>query len=187
MEAGRIGRARFWAEVDFPRTDCPTNNPLSPLSAAAKVGSMDMYELLIQHGADESAWKDLGNATESSMHHSWAPSRWAVEPPLWVAIQNQDLSMIRYLLHCGHKLDLFPEALVTRSWNALTYALASGWMMGFASMAPPTDMSFLSPTQFVLHQGHSRKARPGRSTCHPQSSQNCSGPRSAADSESSET
>ncbi|KAI4595725.1 hypothetical protein KJ359_006716 [Pestalotiopsis sp. 9143b] len=140
LQHRRAGRARFWAEVDFPRTDYPTNNPSSALSAATQVGDKMLYLQLIQYGADESAWigilpdKDAGT-----------PSSLSVEPPLWVAIKNKDIGMVRFLLDRGHKPDFFPKSLATRSWNAMAYTIATEWTAGFDAMAGLADLSIVTP------------------------------------------
>lgn len=152
LDQRRSSRARFWAEPDFPRVDWPTNNPISALSAAVGVQNPELYSLLIQHGADEAAW-----TTESSDFHpavgTHVPSRWAVEPPLWVAIKNKDEEMLRFLLDRGHKPHIFPEALITRSWNALAYAISTNWTAGFDMMSTTSNLSLVSPV-FGCHLLH---------------------------------
>lgn len=140
LQQRRGRRARFWAEVDFPRTDYPTNNPPSALSAATQVGDKLLYLQLVQYGADESAWirglPDKYAGTASSL---------SVEPPLWVAIKNKDIEMIRFLLDRGHKPDFFPKSLATRSWNAMAYTIATEWTAGFDAMAGLADLSIVTP------------------------------------------
>lgn len=152
VDERRRSRARFWAEPDFPMADWPTNNPASALSAAVEVQNPDLYEILIKYGADEAAW-----TTESSHFHpadsTHVPSRWAIEPPLWVAIKNKDGKLLRFLLDRGHKPHLFPEALITRSWNALVYAASTNWTSAFDTMSTMSDLSLLSPV-FGCHFLH---------------------------------
>lgn len=137
--------------------DWPTNNPLSALSAAIDVQSPEIYLKLIKHGADEAAW-----ITESDSFHPGdsmhVPSRWAVEPPLWVAIRNKDEKMLKFLLERDHKPHLFPEALVTRSYNALMYAILLKWTAGFDIMSTMGNLSLLSPV-FGCHILHFAVAR----------------------------
>ncbi|KAF2996316.1 hypothetical protein E8E14_001567 [Neopestalotiopsis sp. 37M] len=141
LKLRRTSRARFWAEVDFPMTDFPTNNPLSSLAAATAVGDELLYLQLIEHGADESAWRGHGILNDQA---AGVPSLWAVAPPLWVAVGNQNQDMLRFLLERGHKPDLFPSSLVTRSWNALSYAVVTKWRAGFDMMAPVAPLAHMS-------------------------------------------
>lgn len=152
IEQRKRSRARFWAEPDFPMVDWPTNTPLSALSAAVDVQSPEMYLKLIKSGADEAAW-----ITESDFFHPengmHVPSRWAVEPPLWVAIRNKDEKMLRFLLERGHKPHLFPETVFTRSYNALMYAISLKWTSGFDIMSTIGNLSLVSPV-FGCHLLH---------------------------------
>lgn len=152
LEQRKESRARFCAEPDFPMVDWPTNNPLSALSAAVDVQSPEIYLNLIEYGADEAAWITESDSFHpgNSMH---VPSRWAVEPPLWVAIRNKDEKLLKFLLERGHKPHLFPEAVVTRSYNALMYAISLKWTSGFDIMSTMGNLSILSPVfgRHLLH------------------------------------
>ncbi|ETS84940.1 hypothetical protein PFICI_02965 [Pestalotiopsis fici W106-1] len=150
LKLRRIGRSRFWSEVDFPLTDYPTNNPSSSLSAATAVRDNLLYLHLIEHGADESAWKNngtLGNQVAG------VPSSWAVESPLWIVVRNKDHEFLQFLLKRGHKPDHFPSSLITRPMNAISYAIATNWRDGFDTMAPLADMSLATPV-YQCHLVH---------------------------------
>ncbi|KAK6216102.1 hypothetical protein LQW54_003878 [Pestalotiopsis sp. IQ-011] len=140
LQQRRGGRARFWAEVDFPRTDYPTNNPPSALSASTQVGDKLLYLRLVQYGADESAW--IGVLPDK---YAGTASSLSVEPPLWVAVKIKDIDMVRFLLDRGHKPDFFPKSLATRSWNAMAYAIATKWTAGFDAMASLADLKIVTP------------------------------------------
>lgn len=74
-------------------------------------------------------------------------------PPLWTAIKNKDNKTIKFLLGRDHKPHLFPEALITRSWNALSYAVSTNWNAGFDIMSTRSDLSLISPI-FGRHPLH---------------------------------
>lgn len=152
VQGRRRARARFWAEHVFPRTDFPTNNPASSLSAAIEAGNLAIYAYLVAHGADETAWMD------GDRYHVIAgdelPSYFVVESPLHVAVRTENREALQFLLDRGHKPDVFPMVLVTRCLNAVMATLAAKpWLEGFDLLAPHADLSLVTPI-FRCHVLH---------------------------------
>ena len=139
----RLGRSRFWAELDFPRTDYPTNNPISSIAACAKVGNKGLIESLVNGGADEAGWISQCDQVPPNPTSSYL----AVDTPLHLAVENEDEEMSQYLLNRGHKPDLFPLALMTRALSAIMFTIAkqSPWLHGFDLLAPHSDLNLRTP------------------------------------------
>lgn len=152
LDLRRGRRSRFWAEPDFPRTDYPTNNPISSISACAKTGATSLIQLLSERGADEAAWK----TQYDSVPQNAGPSYLAVDPPLHVAVEAEDEDMLVYLLERGHKPDIFPLALVTRCRNALMLTLTKSppWLRGFDILASSGSNVDLRTPIFGCHLLH---------------------------------
>jgi hypothetical protein len=153
LQKRRKSRSRFWAEVDFPRTDYPINNPTSSLSAAIEVANTRIYAYLAANGADEDAW------TDSQKYHLLAddlpPSYFAIESPLFIAIMTENRDALQFLLERRHKPDIFPMVLATRCLNPImtTIAKPNPWLDGFDLLAPHADLSLLTPI-FRCHLLH---------------------------------
>jgi hypothetical protein len=141
--------SRFWAEEDFPRIDgYPTNSPTSALVAAIHAGDLNMYQVLVDNGADESFWKmDCGHEKDELRERrsdggvgKQLPedvSFWSVESPLAAAIKREDEDAVRFLLDREHAVDSFPAVLTTRSMNPLMLSIAKPtgpWQAGFDSL-----------------------------------------------------
>ena len=139
----RLGRSRFWAERDFPRTDYPTNNPISSIAACAKVGNKGLVEALVNGGADEAGWISQCDQLPPNP----TPSYLAVDTPLHLAVENEDEEITQLLLARGHKPDLFPLALMTRALSAIMFTIAkqSPWLHGFNLLALHSDLSLRTP------------------------------------------
>lgn len=153
LEYRRKSRCRFWAEPNFPRSDYPTNNPSHALSAAIKTGNMAIYEYLVGHGADESAWIDARKYVP--LTDDLPASYFVVESPMLSSIKTENKSAVQFLLDRGHKVDTFPMVLVTRCMSPLMATLAkhNPWLEGFDLLAPHADLSLLTPI-FRCHLLH---------------------------------
>lgn len=88
------------------------------------VGNTALYEYLVDHGADETAWTRAGDARVTSLAEPGLPvSYYVVESPLLAAVQARDRAGVKFLLGRGHRADAFPLVLPTRSRHALMAAL----------------------------------------------------------------
>lgn len=147
----RQGRARFWSEPDFPRTDYPTNNPLTSISASVKAGNQGLIAFLAGHGAEEAGWKRQFDRIPVDA----LPSCLAVDPPLHLAVENEDEAMLHFLLSRHHNPSVFPLAIVTRCVNAVmsTVTKLDPWLRGFDILAPYSDLALRTPI-FGCHLLH---------------------------------
>ena len=153
LEARRKSRCRFWAEPRFPRSNWPTNNPPHPLSAAIECGDTAIYEYLVDHGSDESAWLDIRKY--APLDDDLPASYFVVQSPMLTCIKNEDKSALQFLLDRKHRPDIFPMVLVTRCMNPLMVTLSkrNPWLEGFDMLAPRADLSLLTPI-FQCHLLH---------------------------------
>lgn len=149
----RETRSRFWAETKFPSFAFPISPPLHALSAAIKTQNTELYEYLVSHGADESAWKD--QEKYKLLTEDLSASYFAVESPMLVSIQNEDAKSMEFLLSRGHKPDTFNMVYLTRCMSPLMATLAKPhpWLEGFNMLAPHADLSLLTPI-FQCHALH---------------------------------
>lgn len=153
LECRRKSRCRFWAEPTFPVSDFPTNNPPHALSAAIKTGNTAIYEYLVGHVSDESAWIDARKY--APLTDELPASYFVVESPMLASINSENKTAVQFLLDRGHKPDIFPMVLVTRCMNPLMATLAkrNPWLEGFNLLAPHADLSLLTPI-FQCHLLH---------------------------------
>lgn len=136
-------RAVFWAEPDFPRTDYLTNSLQTSIAACAKVGSKTLIGFLAANGADEAGWESHCGKIPCASTASYL----VVDTPLHVAVAVEDVTILQFLLSCGHKPDIFPRGLVTRCMNAVmsTITRTNPWLRGFDILALHSDLTLRTP------------------------------------------
>jgi ankyrin repeat protein len=110
------GMAPFWCEEAFtPATFYHHGESMPSLVEAARHGSIDMFDMLLEAGADASFWMSPqffvpDPPTESSL---------SVSSPLHAALESRDNDMLRHLLDICLDPNVMPLANPTRCFTPL--------------------------------------------------------------------
>jgi ankyrin repeat protein len=110
------GMAAFWCEEAFtPTTFYHHGESMPSLVEAARCGTVDMFDMLLEAGADASFWM----SPQFYVPHPPTESSLSVSSPLHAALQNRDNEMLRHLLEIGFDPNVMPLANPTRCFTPL--------------------------------------------------------------------
>jgi ankyrin repeat protein len=105
------GIAPFWCEEGFTERQLyPNGGFLSSLIEAARFGSIDIFEQLMEAGADYSFWVGRSHPEPSSRFISSL----CISTPLHAAIETRNSAVVRHLLDLGFDPNALPTANPTR-------------------------------------------------------------------------
>ncbi|KAE8440654.1 hypothetical protein EG329_006850 [Mollisiaceae sp. DMI_Dod_QoI] len=110
------GMAPFWCEQDFIPTDFyPNGEAIPAVVAAARCGSIEILDQLLDAGADTSFWRTPqffvpAKPTDSSL---------SISSPIHAALQARDLNMLEHLLDLGFEPNTMPLSNPTRCFTPL--------------------------------------------------------------------
>ncbi|KAF8849093.1 ankyrin [Acephala macrosclerotiorum] len=110
------GMAPFWCEQDFVPADFyPHGEAMPAIVEAARCGSIEVVDQLLNAGADTSFWKSPqffvpAAPTESSL---------SVSSPLHAALQARDLDILKHLLDLGFEPNTMPLSNPSRCFTPL--------------------------------------------------------------------
>ena len=108
--------APFWCEEGFiPKDYYRHGESISSLVEAAGSGSIDVFEMLLNHGADSSFWM----RPQFYVPHPATESSLCVWSPLHAAIQNGQTGMLEHLLGLGFDPNTMPLVNPTRCFTPL--------------------------------------------------------------------
>lgn len=114
----RTAWTRFWTDQACQPLEIEQNGSAMPsLVAAAKVGSVEMFELVFDAGADASFWLEDALAKQLPQPHTI--SSLAVNTPLHAAIRAGHLDMAKHLLSKGFSANVLPLATPTQAVTPL--------------------------------------------------------------------
>jgi hypothetical protein len=110
------GLAPFWCEENFTAKNYYRHGDQIPsLVAAAASGSVEIFDILLQSGADASFWMRPQFFVPRMVTHSSL----CVSSPVHVAIENGHVDMIQHLLKFGFYPNVMPLANPTRCLTPL--------------------------------------------------------------------
>ena len=98
--------------------------PTTSLLEATKGGSVKIFDLLYQSGADATAWLRKNNFDGTAVPHTY--SALAPSTPLHAAIESDQLEMLQHLLTLGFSPDSRPLATLERAITPLMSATMRG-------------------------------------------------------------
>lgn len=127
LDERRYGFPRFWTEPNLPGQRLRMHRALTGLEVAAKIGSLEIFDILRAAGADESAWVELtlDNEEDQVQEASYSVSTLSTSSPVHEAIEAGNQSMLRHLLSsCGYSPNYLPRAAPTISLPPLSYIIA---------------------------------------------------------------
>ncbi|KAJ5793959.1 hypothetical protein N7457_000558 [Penicillium paradoxum] len=120
------GFPRFWTEPNLPGQRLRMDRALTALEEAAKIGNIEIFDILRAAGADESAWVEstLDNDKDTVQEASYSVSNLSVSSPVHEAIEAGNQFMFRHLLSsCGYSPNYRPRAAPTISLPPLSYII----------------------------------------------------------------
>ena len=122
------GFPRFWTEPNLPGQRLRMDRALTGLETAAKVGDIEILDLLRTAGADESAWVQEETLSEKQFQiedANWLISFLSTSSPIHEAIVAGQQPMLHHLLStCGYSPNYCPYAAPTVALPPLSYAIA---------------------------------------------------------------
>ncbi|KAL5363195.1 ankyrin repeat-containing domain protein [Aspergillus floccosus] len=133
LDERRSGFPRFWTEPNLPGQRFRSTKALTALEVAAACGQEQMFDLLRDAGADESAWTQTPPSSNSVFVEDNEPSRQETTPsalstssPVHEAIAAGHSAMLHKLLHQHHYSPNYRPltAAPTLALPPLSYALA---------------------------------------------------------------
>ena len=150
IDSRRHSRGRFWAEPSLPVFDVH-REAMTALEAAAASGSIRILDLLLDAGADTTAWEPWTPYT--SLPSKPSVSYLSISTPLHRAIETNDLDMIGHLLDLGFSPTISPLASITCSRNPIMTAVAAENNAAYDIFDPHADFSLLTPVYnvHILH------------------------------------
>lgn len=105
------GMAPFWCEENFTQSCSWANGETMPsLVQAAKSGSIEIFEMLLNAGADARFWL----SPQFYVPDSPSDSALSVSSPLHAAIEVGNSEMVKYLLEMGFDVNTMPLSNPTR-------------------------------------------------------------------------
>ncbi len=114
------GMAPFWCEEGHaPLNFYKGGEGMPALVEAARNGSIEIFEQLMEAGADASFWLKK----QKNLPNPPTPSSLSVSSPIHAALQSRDVQMLRFLLERGFDPNLMPLATPTRCFTPLMATL----------------------------------------------------------------
>ncbi|CAI7634136.1 unnamed protein product, partial [Penicillium bialowiezense] len=118
----------FWTEPNVPGQRLRMRKPLTGLENAAKVGDIEIFDILRSAGADESAWTHDVSLDEKQFQiedADWSISFMSTSSPIHEAIAAGQQTMLRHLLFtCGHSPNYRSYVTPTAALPPLSFAIA---------------------------------------------------------------
>lgn len=150
IDARRSTRARFWAEPSMPVFGSG-DEAITALESAAATGDVQMFDELLNAGADTAAWKSEHAYTCIPSEHS--VSYLSMSSPLHRAVEANQLIMIRHLLNVNFEPNNFPLTPITCSLNPAMTAIACINLPAYRLLAPHSDFTRTTPIYgiHILH------------------------------------
>ncbi|OQD94902.1 hypothetical protein PENSOL_c023G11304 [Penicillium solitum] len=117
------GFPRFWTEPNVPGQRLRLSKALTALEVAAGLGNEDLFSLVRDVGADESAWLSTSEASRAEFDDT-KPSFISTSTPVHEAIQAGQPAMLHKLLHVyRYSPNYLPLATPTAALPPLSFAL----------------------------------------------------------------
>ncbi|KAK9646495.1 hypothetical protein HCH54_005235 [Aspergillus fumigatus] len=130
LDERRSGFPRFWTEPNLPGQRFRSTKALTALEVAAACGQEQMFNLIRDAGADESAWTRTQPSSErvddEPSNQEVTPSSMSTSSPVHEAISAGHRAMLHKLLHQHHYSPNYRPlaAAPTLALPPLSYALA---------------------------------------------------------------
>ncbi|MCJ1344737.1 hypothetical protein MMC31_002940 [Peltigera leucophlebia] len=150
IDARRTTRARFWAEPSMPVFG-PSCEAMTALESAAAIGDIQIFDELLNAGADTAAWK--WEHPYKSIHTEPSVSYLSILTPLHHAVEANQLIMIHHLLDLKFATNNFPLASITCALSPAMTAIASLNLPAYHLLAPHSDLTLTTPIYniHILH------------------------------------
>lgn len=150
IDARRTTRARFWAEPSMPVFG-PGCEAMTALESAAAIGDVQIFDDLLDAGADTAAWKS--EYPYKSIPSEPSVSYLSILTPLHRAVEANQLIMIHHLLDLKFSPNNFPLASITCALSPAMTAIAGLNLPAYHLLAPHTDPTLTTPIYniHILH------------------------------------